>query len=75
VRLYLDFDVAFARNPINPVSRQGGSVRVMVMAGVDLYTVKELMGHSTIQMTERYAHPAPEHSASAVEKISTPVLI
>lgn len=41
----------------------------LVMAGVDLYTVKELMGHSTIQMTERYAHLAPEHKASAVEKL------
>jgi site-specific recombinase XerD len=39
------------------------------MAGVDLYTVKELMGHSTILMTERYAHLAPEHKASAVEKL------
>ncbi len=41
----------------------------LVMAGVDLYTVKELMGHSTIQMTERYAHLAPEHKASAVERL------
>tara|TARA_B110000211_G_scaffold99095_1_gene115415 strand:+ start:115 stop:372 length:258 start_codon:yes stop_codon:yes gene_type:complete len=41
----------------------------LVMAQVDLYIVKELMGHSTIQMTERYAHLAPEHKASAVEKI------
>jgi len=41
----------------------------LVMAGVDLYTVKELMGHSTIQMTERYAHLAPEHKASAVETL------
>lgn len=41
----------------------------LVMEGVDLYTVKELMGHSTIQMTERYAHLAPEHKASAVEKL------
>jgi integrase len=39
----------------------------LVTAGVDLYTVKELMGHSTIQMTERYAHLAPEHKAKAVE--------
>jgi len=28
----------------------------LVEAGVDLYTVKELMGHSVITMTERYAH-------------------
>jgi integrase len=41
----------------------------LVMAGVDLYVVKELMGHSTIQMTERYAHLAPEHKAVAVEKL------
>lgn len=45
----------------------------LVMSGVDLYTVKELMGHSTIQMTERYAHLAPEHKASAVEKLVMPV--
>jgi len=29
-----------------------------------------LMGHSTIQMTEKYAHLAPEHKASAVEKLA-----
>jgi len=28
----------------------------MVESGVDLYTVKKLMGHSTIAMTERYSH-------------------
>ena len=28
----------------------------MVEQGVDLYTVKELMGHCTISVTERYAH-------------------
>ena len=32
-------------------------------------TVKELLGHSTIQMTERYAHLAQEHKASAVERL------
>ena len=42
----------------------------LVMAGIDLYTVKELLGHSTIQMTERYAHLAPEHKAEAVEAIA-----
>ena len=41
----------------------------LVMADVNLYTVKELMGHSTIQMTERYAHLAPEHKATAVERL------
>ena len=31
------------------------------MAGVDLATLKELMGHSQISMTMRYVHPTPEH--------------
>lgn len=41
----------------------------LAMSVVDLYTVKELIGHSTIQMTERNAHLAPEHKASAVERL------
>jgi site-specific recombinase XerD len=39
---------------------------MLVMAGADLYVVKELLGHSTIAVTERYAHLAPEHRAAAV---------
>jgi len=39
----------------------------LVMAGVDLTTVKELLGHKDITMTLRYAHLAPEHKAKAVE--------
>ena len=42
----------------------------LVMAGVDLYTVKELLGHSDFEMTQRYAHLAPEHKAAAVEKLA-----
>jgi len=39
------------------------------MAGVDLPTLKELMGHSTITITMRYVHPTPEHKREASEKL------
>ena len=41
----------------------------LVMAGVDLRTVAQLMGHRTIQMTMRYAHLAPDHQQNAVERL------
>ena len=42
------------------------------MAGVDLRTVQELMGHKTIQMTVRYAHLAPQHRLAAVQRLCDP---
>lgn len=40
----------------------------MAMAGIDLPTLKELAGHSQIQMTMRYVHPTPEHKRRAIDK-------
>jgi site-specific recombinase XerD len=37
------------------------------MAGIDLTTVKELLGHKDIKMIIRYAHLPPAHKIRAVD--------
>jgi integrase len=41
----------------------------LVANGTDLYTVKELMGHSTLAMTERYSHVSNESLELAVRRM------
>ena len=41
----------------------------LVMAGVDIRTVQELLGHKTITVTLRYAHLAPQHQLAAVQRL------
>jgi hypothetical protein len=38
------------------------------MAGVDLCSVREILGHRDIQTTMRYAHLAPGHLQEAVNR-------
>jgi len=41
----------------------------LVQAGVSLYQVQKLLGYSSITMTERYSHLAPENGLAAVEML------
>jgi integrase len=41
----------------------------LVMKGVPLYTVAQLMGHSTINMTQRYSHLAPDSMRRAAMEL------
>ena len=71
---------AFLRRSYEPGLRQAGitgacwhslrhtAASRRIMAGVDLVSVKEILGHRDIQTTLRYAHLAPGHLRDAVNR-------
>src|SRR3989454_512439 len=71
---------AFLRRSFEPGLRQAGitgacwhslrhtAASRRVMAGVDLVSVKEILGHRDIQTTLQYAHLAPGHLRDAVNR-------
>lgn len=44
----------------------------LVMKGVPIASVQQLMGHTTIAMTMKYAHLAPDHLRSAMDVLEEP---
>ena len=42
-----------------------------VQSGTDLYRLSRMLGHSTLQMSARYAHLATEHLHQAVRDMAT----
>ncbi len=71
------FKKALKDSPFNRKGKGIGSLHILrhtfashlVQAGVDLYKVSKLLGHQSIQMTEIYAHLAPQDLKSAVTKL------
>ena len=47
----------------------------LCMKGVDIMTVKELLGHSSLEMTQRYSHLTDRHKAEAVARLEGLVTI
>ncbi|MFH0998511.1 MAG: site-specific integrase [Pseudomonadota bacterium] len=45
----------------------------LVTDGADLFTVRELMGHKSIAMTERYSHLSPDTLRKAVKSMETAI--
>jgi integrase len=42
----------------------------LAMKGIDLNTIRELLGHSDLKMTLRYSHLCKTHTLSAVERLT-----
>ena len=71
---------AFIRRHFEPAMRRAGitgaswhtlqhtSASRRIMAGVDLVSVKEILGHRDIQTTLRYSHLDPRHLQAAVNR-------
>lgn len=62
-------DAAGLRSSLSVHSLRHSFASWLVMDGVPLRTVSELLGHSDIVQTSRYAHLAPSHLAAAVDRI------
>lgn len=66
-------DAAVRRSKIQPRFRlydlRHTALSRMAMPGIDLPTLKELAGHSQIQMTMRYIHPTVEHKRQAIQRL------
>ncbi len=42
----------------------------LIMEGVDVMTVSKLLGHSSIRVTEMYAHLVPDHMRASIERLN-----
>lgn len=71
--LFRNFSSVFSRacqragiEPCSPHTLRHTFASRLVMAGVDLRTVQELLGHKDIKMTLRYTHLSPSHKRQAM---------
>jgi len=47
----------------------------LAMSGISLYTIMALMGHKSMEMTQRYSHLSPDFQAKAVDTLDASITI
>ena len=47
----------------------------LIQSGVNIYYIRDFLGHSSIATTERYLRNAPETTRKAIEKASSSIII
>jgi integrase len=48
---------------------------LLVMNGTDIYVISKMLGHSSVEMSKRYAHLMPTHHSMEAKKLDTIVSI
>ena len=69
-RLELNKDVTNKLNRVVPHTLRHTFASWLAMQGETLLNIKELMGHKSIEMTERYAHLSPNQKREAVLRLT-----
>ena len=69
IKLGLNDGVTDRLNRIVPHTLRHTFASWLVMNGTPLFEVSKLLRHASIQMTERYAHLAPDHLQNAIANL------
>ena len=69
-QLGLNKDVTDQRDKVVAHTLRHTFASWLAMQGEPIITIKNLMGHSSLEMTLRYAHLSPSHERNAVIKLA-----
>ena len=68
-KLELNAGITDRRERFSFHSLRHSCASLLIQSGVDLYTVKEILGHGSIALTERYSHLADSALKEAAKKM------
>jgi len=60
-----------AENPVcqKIAPKMANAASYLLMAGVNLRTLADILGHSTMQMVQRYTHLLDDHKLRAIDRV------